>query len=210
MGLATEEEYKLAAERYCNLFIRELGIYPVSREKVVLCVDPLVGDLLHYLLFGECILPDEDVLSHYKTVCERCSTQYGVKVVANLDGSYNDASFFGIDGYLADYFTDPKFSARPGHYIWGGSYFIYEMLFHIDAYIHGAPDAEQHIIDRTLLDLSLGSTYFEHIDTDCGKANKANQGWNAAIYAIWQQLMKEGRADSRYFDEIENYLSAIK
>lgn len=210
MGLATENEYKLAAERYRSLFIKELGIYPVSREKVALCVDALVGDLMHYLLFGSCILPDEDVCSHYKTVCDRCTTKYGIKVCAGLDGSYNDASFFGIDGYLADYFTDPKYEARPGHYIWGSSYFIYEMLFHIDAYIHGAPDAEQHVIDRTLLDFSLGSTYFEHIDTVSGKPNKANQGWNAAIYAIWQQLMNEGKAGSRYFDEVETYLAAIE
>jgi len=210
MGLATEEEYKLAAERYRGLFIKEHGVYPVSREKIALCVDALVGDLMHYLLFGECILPDEDVRSHYRIVCERCSTEYGVKVCAALDGSYNDVSFFGIPGYLADYFTDPKYEARPGHYIWGSSYFIYEMLFHIDAYIHGAPDAEQHVIDRTMLDLSLGSTYFEHIDTVSGKPNKANQGWNAAIYAIWSQLMKEGKADTRYFDEVEKYLAAVE
>ncbi len=210
MGLATEEEYKLAAERYRGLFIKEHGVYPVSREKIALCVDALVGDLMHYLLFGECILPDEDVRSHYRIVCECCSTEYGVKVCAALDGSYNDVSFFGIPGYLADYFTDPKYEARPGHYIWGSSYFIYEMLFHIDAYIHGAPDAEQHVIDRTMLDLSLGSTYFEHIDTVSGKPNKANQGWNAAIYAIWSQLMKEGKADTRYFDEVEKYLAAVE
>ena len=210
MGLATEEEYLLAAERYRGLFIRELGIYPVSREKIALCVDPLVGDLMHYLLFGQCLLPDADVLSHYNIVCKRCSTKYGIKVCAALDGSYNDASFFGLPGYLPDYFTDPKYSARPGHYIWGSSYFIYEMLFHIDAYVHGAPDAEQHIIDRTMIDLSLGSTYFEHIDTVSGQPNKANQGWNAAIYAIWKQLMNEGRAGSRYFDEVEKYLSAVE
>ncbi len=210
MGLATEEEYKLAAERYRGLFIKEHGIYPVSREKTALCVDPLIGDLMHYLLFGETILSDADVLSHYQIVCERCATPYGIKVVADLDGSYNDASFFGIPGYLADYFTDSKYEARPGHYIWGSSYFIYEMLFHIDAYIHGAKNAEQHIIDRTLIDLSLGSTYFEHIDTASGKPNKANQGWNAAIYAIWTQLMNEGKAGSRYFDEVEKYLSTVE
>ena len=210
MGCATEEEYLLAAERYRGMFIKELGIYPVSREKVALCVDALVGDLLHRLLFGTHILPSEDVVSHYKIVCDRCSTKYGVKVCAALDGSYNDVSFFGIDGYLADYFTDPKYQARPGHYIWGSSYFIYEMLFHIDACLQGAPGAEQNVIDRTLLDLSLGSTYFEHIDTVSGEPNKANQGWNAAIYAIWNQLMQEGAVSGRYFEEVDKYLAAVE
>jgi len=137
-------------------------------------------------------------------------TKYGVKVCANLDGSYNDASFFGIPGYLADYFTDPKYQARPGHYIWGSSYFIYEMLFHIDALLQGASEAEQRIIDRTLLDFSLGSTYFEHIDTVTGEPDKANQGWNAAVYAIWKQLVEEGAVSDRYLTEMENYLSAIE
>ncbi len=210
MGLASEAEYKLAADRYRGLFIKELGIYPVSREKIALCVDALIGDLLHRLLFGEHLLPAEDVRSHYRIVCERCSTPYGIKVCAALDGSYNDVSFFGIPGYLNDYFTDPKQQARPGHYIWGSSYFIYEMLFHIDAYLQGAPGAEQNIISRTLLDLSLGSTYFEHIDTVSGEPNKANQGWNAAIYAIWQQLMDKGLASGRYFDVVEKYLSSVE
>ena len=210
MGLAAREEYELAAERYRGMFVKDLGIYPVSREKIGLCVDALIGDLLHHLLFGCTILPDADVLSHYRTVCQRCTTDYGVKVCAALDGSYNDASFFGIPGYLADYFTDPKYEARPGHYIWGASYFIYEMLFHIAAHLHGAEEAEQNVINRTMLDLSLGSTYFEHVDTDTGKPNKANQGWNAAIYAIWQQLIDEGRATDRYFREVDQYLNSVE
>jgi hypothetical protein len=191
------------------MFIKELGIYPISREKVALCVDPLVGDLLHRLLFGEHILPDENVLSHYRTVCEKCSTPYGIKISAELDGSYHKKEFFGIPGYISDYYdTDPE--AAPGHYIWGSSYFIYEMLFHIDALLHGAKEAEQRIIDRTLLDFSMGSTYFEHIDTVTGQSDKANQGWNAAIYAIWKQLAAEGAVSVRYLDEMEQYLCAIE
>jgi len=209
MGLATREEYLLAAQAYRSMFIPELGIYPVSREKVALCVDPLVGDLLHRLLFGEHLLPAQDVLRHYRTVCERCSTPYGIKVSAELDGSYHPKEFFGIPGYISDYYdTDPE--AAPGHYIWGSSYFIYEMLFHIDALLQGAQEAEQRLIDRTLLDFSLGSTYFEHIDTVTGQPDKANQGWNAAVYAIWQQLLDEGAVSDRYFVETENYLSSIE
>ena len=209
MGLATEEEYQLSVRAYRSMFIKELGIYPVSREKVALCVDPLVGDLLHRMLFGEHLLPCEDVISHYRTVCARCSTPYGIKVSAELDGSYHPKEFFGIPGYLNDYYdTNP--SAAPGHYIWGSSYFIYEMLFHIDALLQGASEAEQRIIDRTLLDFSLGSTYFEHIDTVTGEPDKANQGWNAAVYAIWKQLVEEGAVSDRYLTEMENYLYAIE
>ncbi len=209
MGFASKEEFELAAECYRSMFIKEKGIYPISREKTALCVDALAGDLLHRLMFGEHLLPSEDVLCHYRTVCEKCSTPYGIKVSAELDGSYHEKEFFGIPGYINDYYdTDP--SAAPGHYIWGSSYFIYEMLFHIDALMQGAKEAEQRIIDRTLLDFSLGNTYFEHVDTVTGEGDKANQGWNAAIYAIYRQLIEEGAVSSRYLDVMEKYLSSVE
>lgn len=52
----------------------------------------------------------------------------------------------------------------------------------------------------------IGGTYYEHIDTVTGEGNKPNQGWNAAIYAIWDMLMQQGKASDRFFREIEKVL----
>lgn len=203
MGLADPSEYLRAREIYRGLFSKKEGVYPLSSKKMALVVDPLVGDLLSYLLFDEPLLPDDDVLSHYSIVCQRSKTPYGIKVVADMNGDFPPVELFGIPGYINSYYAE---DGEKGKYIWGSSYFIYEMLFHIDAYLHGAPHAEDNIIERTLLDFSIGSTYFEHINTVTGEGGKPNQGWNAAIYAIWQTLMDEGKASSRYFDAVETYL----
>ena len=76
------------------------------------------------------------------------------------------------------------------------------MLFLINSYLHGAPDALSEIIWRSSLDFKLGGTYFEHINTITGKLGKSNQGWNAAVYVIWDKLVKDGKADDSMFDAI--------
>ena len=78
------------------------------------------------------------------------------------------------------------------------------MLFLIDSYLHGAPDAIDEIKWRASLDYKLGGTYFEFINTVNGTTNKPNQGWDAAIYAIWSKLIKDGKADKSMFDAIGN------
>ncbi len=73
----------------------------------------------------------------------------------------------------------------------------------IDCYLHGAPGALDVITWRGALDFKLGGTYFEFVNTVTGKPEKPNQGWNAAVYAIWNKLMKQGRADHSLLEAID-------
>ena len=77
------------------------------------------------------------------------------------------------------------------------------MLFLIDSYLHGAPGSKEEVIWRGSLDFKIGGTYFEYLDTVTGEPNKANQGWDAAVYAIWKKLIEKGKADSSLFEEID-------
>ena len=36
-----------------------------------------------------------------------------------------------------------------------------------------------------------------------GKGVKANQGWNAAIWAIWNELIKKGKATNSFFRAVD-------
>jgi len=47
-----------------------------------------------------------------------------------------------------------------------------------------------------------GTTY-EYLDTVEGTGNKPNMGWNAAIYGLWSELIRQGRASDRFFREID-------
>lgn len=201
-GLKPNIEWKAAQDKYNALFCREMGYFPLSDKKHCLSADVLVGDLLSYLLFGEVLTDDEKVAANYELLMKNANTPYGVKVTCAENGDYLPLEFYGANGYINEVLQ----GHRPGYYSWGGSYFLYEMLFHIAAYLHGVKQAEDNMIRRTKLDFSIGGTYYEHIDTVTGEGNKPNQGWNAAIYAIWDMLMQQGKASDRFFREIEKVL----
>jgi len=57
---------------------------------------------------------------------------------------------------------------------------------------------------RGALDFKLGGTYFETINTVTGQVERANQGWDAAVYALWTKLMAQGRVDDSLLKAIDN------
>ena len=200
LGISPAVPAKKAAGQYCQLFNGKY--FPLSRKKQCLSLDVLTGDVLSFLLFDKYLLPDHMVRTCYEFVTQRSQTPYGCKVVCGEDGGFLPMEFHGAYGYVNEH----QLALRPGEYAYGGSYYLYEMLFHIGGYLHGAPYAEEHLIARGKLDFTIGGTFYEHINTVTGQGNKANQGWNAAIYQIWEQLMKRGLADDRFFREIETVL----
>lgn len=201
LGLEPVVPWQKAAEQYCGLFNGKY--FPLSRKKQCLSLDVLVGDVLAFLLFDRCLLPDDMVCACYRFVTERNQTPFGRKVVCGEDGEFLPMEFHGAYGYINPH----QLALSPGEYAYGGSYYLYEMLFHIGGYLHHAPEAEDNLIARGKLDFTIGGTFYEHINTVTGQGNKANQGWNAAIYRIWENLMERGAADERFFREIETVLS---
>ncbi len=200
LGLKPKTKVGEAVEAFLGLYTG--SYFPLSRKKHCLCVDAFVGDLLSMLLFGESFVPDEMVHTCYRTVTANAKTPYGIKVTAAEDGSFLPLAMYGTKS-----FVDPEFvSHSPGYYQWGGSWYIYEMLFHIAAYLHDTESAEDNLIERAGLDFKIGGTYYEFVDTVTGKGYKANQGWNAAIYPIWEQIVEEGKATGRFFEEMERIL----
>lgn len=205
LGFDIGDEYELATECYLSLFNGEY--LPLSRKKPWLSVDVSVGDLLHALLFGQTILPDGIMLSTYDRIMHsRAATPYGVKVVSAPDGEY-----LPIEAYGAYGFVHPEMARMDlGRYANGGSYHIYEMMFHIAAYLHGAPDAVDNMIRRLFIDLNFDGATHEYMHTVKGNGVKANQGWNAAIWAMWDKLCRDGRGDVRFFAAAEKRLGELQ
>ena len=200
MGMTPPVKWQDAAEEYRQQFN---GTYfPLSRKKQCLSLDVFIGDILFFLLFGECILPDDAVKKGYQYVIEHNKTPFGRKVVCGEQGEFLPMEFHGAYGFICPHQQELK----PVEYAYGSSYYLYEMLFHIGGYLHHAKGAEDNLIERGKLDFMIGGTFYEHINTVTGIGNKANQGWNSAIYNIWEQLMERGVASDRFFREIEEIL----
>ncbi len=164
-------------------------------------MDALVGDLLAQVLFGYPLLSTAAVEQHFNTLMRVSHTPFGFKCVCDPQGGYLPADFYDLPTFKA-WLPDFEY----GYYCYGGSYFLYDLLASIDAYLHGVPGAEKEIIRRTQIDFSAGGTYYEHLHTVTGKPGKANQGWNAAIYALWRELLVPGKTDSDYFQRIDALL----
>ncbi len=197
LGLKPSVSSEKAIKNYQSLFNIVGGYFPLSKEKDMLSVDPLVGDLLSQLYFKKVLLSDESVISHYNNVVSKAKTAYGFKVSCLPNGDYAPLDWYSVPGHDLG-------KQEIGNYQFGGSWFLYDMLFLIDSYLHNAPGALDEIKWRGSLDFKLGGTYFEYINTINGKPNKANQGWDAAVYFIWRKLIDQGKADNSFFDEIDN------
>jgi hypothetical protein len=203
MGIETKISAEQALDNYRGLFNTSLGAYPISRKRTdILAVDPLMGDLLAQVYFGEKLLPSEQVLAHYRAMKEKARTENGFKVFCAADGSY-----LRREQYNSKEFTAAIGDATDGSYQCGGSWYLYDMQMLMDAYLHGAADAEDRMIWRTKLEFLKGGTTHEHIDTMSGQAFKPNMGWNGGIYGLWKEMMKEGRSSERFFREIDSLRS---
>ncbi|HNT66284.1 MAG TPA: hypothetical protein PKN04_10935 [bacterium] len=201
LGLASGLSADQAIAVYQGLFLPEAGYFPLSRKKNAVTVDALVGDLLAQVLFGYPLLSTAAVEQHFNTLMRVSHTPFGFKCVCDPQGGYLPADFYDLPTFKA-WLPDFEY----GYYCYGGSYFLYDLLASIDAYLHGVPGAEKEIIRRTQIDFSAGGTYYEHLHTVTGKPGKANQGWNAAIYALWRELLVQGKTDSDYFQRIDALL----
>lgn len=88
-------------------------------------------------------------------------------------------------------------------YQFGGSWYLYDMQMLLDAYLAGATDAEHLMIWRTKLEFEKGNTKHEYINTTTGEPHKPNMGWNAGVYGLWNELIKQGKATNRFFKEVD-------
>lgn len=201
MGLNIKSDPIQAQKNYQAMFNKELGFYPISRKKnTIFGPDPLVPDLLSQIYFDRKMLSDETVKLHYDRMVSRSKTKFGFKTVCMTNGDYLPSAFYDVSGYISQM---NKEKIRDGGYFRGGSYFLYDNLFLIDAYLHGIEQAEDELVWRASLDFEIGSTTYECLNTKTGEPWKPNMGWNVAIYSIWRKVVDEGKASSRLFDHID-------
>ncbi|MBQ8497405.1 MAG: hypothetical protein IJ489_08145 [Clostridia bacterium] len=204
LGYDVGDRKEKALRKYHSLFN---GTYfPLSQKKQCLALDFTVGEVLYYLLFEELFIDQTMFEKSYRKVCDSpAKTKYGIKIVAAEDGSYAPLDTFKSGDYL--YYGYATMDV--GRYQNGGSWHLYEMLFHIAGYLHGMPDAEQNLIDRLLIDLDYGGATYEYMHTIRGNGVKANQGWNASIYAIWEELIRRGKANDAFFQAADAKIASL-
>ncbi len=205
MGFDIEDRKERALKRLKTLFT---GTYfKLSDVKDCMCMDFAVGDVLHYMLFNETFIDDEMVKKSYRAMVDGpAKTPYGIKIVAMADGDYVPYEMYESNGKVFPLLKN----CEPGRYFNGGSYHVYEMIFHICAYLHGVEDAEQNMTARLMIDLDYDGATHEYMHTVRGFGGKPNQGWNAVIYAFWEELVKRGKATTAYFEAAEAKLASLE
>ena len=204
LGYDIGDRKEKAVARYLSLFNGEY--IPMSEKKQFLALDVTVGEVLYYMYFNELFIPDEMVEKTYRRICDgESKTPYGLKIVSAPDGSFLPVEAFGLNGYVHEGFN----TIETGRYANGGSYHVYEMLFHIAAHLHGIADAEKNLTERLMIDLNYDGATHEYMHTIKGKGVKANQGWNASIYAIWEELIARGVATDAFFRAADEKLATI-
>jgi len=202
MGLKVKSDPEKALLNYRSMFNAELGFYPISRKKnTIMGPDPLVPDLLSQIYFNRKMLNSSTVVQHYNRIIKNSKTRFGFKVVSLPNGDYLPAELYDVKGYVSQ--ANREKDMPDGRYFKGGSYFLYDNLFLIDAYLHGVKEAEDELIERISLDFKIGATTFECLNTKTGEPWKPNMGWNVAVYAIWRKLADEGKASNRLFETID-------
>ncbi len=201
MGLHTKTSPSLALKNYQDMFNKKGGFFPISKKKRnITGPDPVVPDLLSIIYFNRSMLTDSSVKQHYQTIVSHLKTKYGFKVIANPNGNYLNSAEYNVAKYTAQ---ANKENIVDGQYFRGGSYFLYDNLFLIDAYLHGIKGAEENLIWRVSLDFKAGGTTYECINTITGEPWKPNMGWNTAIYFIWRELIEQGKATDKLFKKID-------
>ncbi len=178
----------------------------MSSKKPYLSVDCFVGPLIYYMLFGKSFVPDYIVQDTYNFIIKSyAKTKYGIKVVSDVNGDY-----LPLKAYTA-YNMENKYmeAVKLGSYANGGSYHIYEMMFHIAAFIHHADGVVDNMTERLFVDLDYDGATHEYTSTTSGFCSKANQGWNAAVYSMWAELVERGVGDKTFFDKAETKLRSL-
>jgi len=199
LNLKPKTSSAMAIFQYQALFNKKGGYFPVSEKKDLPAVDALVGDVLAQVFFGKVLLTTESINQHFNTIRKYAKTAYGYKVTSMPNGDFPSPNAF----HATNYPVDPSLGRGAGNYQYGGSWFLYDMLFLMDSYLHKVPGAMDELLWRVSLDFKLGGTYFEYINTVSGSPEKANQGWNAAVYAIWNKLIENGKADRTLYNAID-------
>lgn len=193
-----------AIERYHKLFNGKF--FQLSDKKKYICLDFTVGEVIHYMLFSTLFIEQNAFeTSYHKIIDGPSKTPYGIKVISSENGDWPTLDAMAANGQVFDGIKHHE----AGRYQMGGSWHLYEMLFWISAHLHGMKDAEQNMIERVLIDLNAGGSTFEYIHTVTGVGVKANQGWNAAIYAIWEELIARGEASDTFFKAIDEKLESF-
>lgn len=200
MDLEIKSNPKEAAKEYAELFNEELGFMPISKKKMILGPDPLVPDLLAQVYTGRKLLSKEKVQAHYDRMVSYSKTPFGFKIVATPEGNYLPAEAYDIEGYQSQVNREKM---PDGRYFRGGSYYLYDNLFLLDAYLHGIDGSFETLQWRVGLDFKIGSTTYETLNTLTGEPWKPNMGWNVAIYALWKRMMQQGKADARLLDHVD-------
>ena len=205
MGLQVKSDPEKAFQQYKGLFNTKLGFYPVSRKKnTILGPDPLVPDLLAQLYFNRKMLEDSTVVLHYNRLVNHSKTNFGYKVVSLPNGDYLPSAMYDVKNYISQVNRE---NMPDGRYFKGGSFFLFDNLFLICAYLHGIKEAEKELIWRVSLDFKIGATTYECLNTKTGEPWKPNMGWNVAIYSFWRKLVDDGKADRKLFDTIDNIVN---
>ncbi len=208
MGLKISSNPEAAAEQYRRQFNQALGFVPISRLKNnVLGPDPLAPDLIAQIYFGKKLLPTEQVKSHFYHMYRHSRTPFGYKVIAAADGTFLPNAGYDVPGYKSQANRE---GVIDGQYFRGGSYFLYDNLFLLDAYLHGIPEAEGELMWRIGLDFKAGNTTYECLNTLNGEPWKPNMGWNVAIYAFWQHLVDQKLASTKLFEHIDKIAANAK
>ncbi|MHA4806896.1 hypothetical protein ACX0G9_02250 [Flavitalea flava] len=205
MGLHTQTDPAVAINNYKHLFNAKGGYLPISRKKKdITGPDPVAPDLLSILYFNRPLLSDEVIRQHYRTVVGHLKTAYGYKIIAQPDGRYLKTEQYDVPGYT----SQANHGIMPdGQYFKGGSFFLYDNLFLIDAYLHRIKGAEEELTWRVGLDFRIGATTYECLNTTTGEPWKPNMGWNVSIYHIWRKLVDEGKASEHLFTYIDSIVS---
>ena len=204
MGYDIGDRKEKALKKFHSLFNGKY--FQISEKKDFMVQDFAVGEVIYYMLFNETFIDDEMVRKSYRAMVDSpAKTPFGIKIVAMADGSYVPYEMYEAEGRRYAMLEN----CEPGRYYNGGSYHIYEMLFHICAYLHNIEDAEQNLIERLMIDLDFDGATHEYMHTVRGFGGKPNQGWNASIYAFWEELVKRGRATTKFFDAAEEKLRSL-
>ena len=204
LGYDIGDRKERALRKYHALFNGEF--FPLSERKQCLALDFAIGEVIYYLMFNDLFIDQTMFEKTYRKICDGpAKTKYGIKIIAAPDGSYAP-EMLGNEGY----FGDGLKTIDVGRYQNGGSWHLYEMLFHIAAHLHGIPDAEKNLTERLMVDLDYNGTTNEYIHTITGVGVKANQGWNASVWAIWNELIRRGKATDSYFRAADEKLLSIE
>lgn len=199
MGIKPRVSIESARKNYENLFNPKIGALSMSLYKdTMLAADALMGDLMAQVYLKKPLLPTEKVLKHYETMKRFAKTPYGFKFFCNADGTY-----LKREQYDSPSFKSAIDKVNDGDYQCGGSWYLYDMHLLMDAYLHGAKDAEDLMIWRTKLEYELGNSTHEYINTVTGQPHQPNMGWNAGVYGLWSEIVKQGKATNRFFNEID-------